>query len=163
MINGAAGVEARSQRIHSIFSAWNQAGILHTVRMTKTRKCIVLLALAGINGSLLAQDIIFTNRMATFTNLEGRVYTSVTLTKADLDGLIWHDDKGSAGRVCYTNLNPALLEQLGIPLDRVHLAKIRAERKAAYDSQYRAAQRSPLPPNTNQMLAGERLRGLVEF
>jgi hypothetical protein len=128
------------------------------VRAASVYTASVLTLLA--TGSLLAQDIVFTNRTATFTNLEGRVYTNVTLVKASLDGLIWSGD--GRGLISYTNLSPAFLKSLGIPSNRIETAKARAQRKGGADAQYRAAQRLAVPPNTNQ-LARERLRGLTEF
>src|ERR1035441_1740632 len=89
-------------------------------------------------GSLLAQDIVFTNRTATFTNRQGIVFKDATLIKADLDGLIWRNG-ASGGRICYTNLEPAFLEQLGVPTNRIAIAKSRAERKFVSDAQYLAA------------------------
>ena len=112
-------------------------GILDTANMIRTSKFAALLAVVWINGSLLAQDIVFTNKTATFTNLQGRVYTNVTLVKANLDGLIWSGD--SIGLVSYTNLSPALLKSLDIPAERIEQAKTRAAQKAAGDAQRRAA------------------------
>src|SRR3974390_380979 len=66
-------------------------------------KAAVFLVLSGL--SLSAQDIDFHHRTASFTNLEGRAYSNVTLVKGDLDGLIWCDKRGSGGRICYTNLS----------------------------------------------------------
>jgi uncharacterized protein YjbI with pentapeptide repeats len=106
--------------------------------MMRTIKFATLLALAWINGSLLAQDIIFTNRTATFTNLQGALYKDATLIKADLDGLMWRSG-ASGGRICYTNLNPMLLKELGVPIERVEIAKLRAGHKAVSDAQYHAA------------------------
>ena len=65
--------------------------------------------IAFFAGAALAQDITFTNRVATFTNLQGTVYKDVTITKGDLDGIVWREGAGG-GRICYTNLSPALLE-----------------------------------------------------
>jgi hypothetical protein len=89
----------------------------------------VLLALTALNGSLLAQDIIFTNRTATFTNLEGRVFTNVTLVKANDYGVVWRGD--GAGMVPYTKLSPQVLESLGIPQERVERSKALLARQAA--------------------------------
>jgi len=75
-----------------------------------------------------AQDILFTNLTATFTNLEGRVYTNVTLLKANDYGIIWKGD--GLGMVPYTNLAPALLTSLGIGYERVEHAKAVADRQA---------------------------------
>jgi hypothetical protein len=62
-----------------------------------------------VRGAALAQDITFTNRMATFSNLEGRLFFNVTLVKANQDGVIWRDGAGG-GSGWYANLNPALLK-----------------------------------------------------
>jgi hypothetical protein len=93
------------------------------------------LCFALFAAGALAQDITFTNKTMTFTNLEGRVYTNVTLVKANLDGIIWRGD--GVGLVFYTNLSPTLLESLGIPYERVQQAKIRAEQKAKAAAQQR--------------------------
>src|SRR5947207_13508744 len=83
--------------------------------------------------SALAKDISFTNRTATFTNLEGQLYQRVQLVRADDDGLIWRDE-ASGGRICYTNLNPDLLESFGISSNRIDIARARAEQKAITDA-----------------------------
>ena len=95
--------------------------------------CFVLFA-----GAALAQDIVFTNRTATFTNLQGIAFKDATLIKADLDGLVWRNG-ASGGRICYTNLDPGFLEHIGVPTNRIAIAKRRAEHKAVSDAQYRAA------------------------
>ncbi|MCX6929397.1 MAG: hypothetical protein NT154_40210 [Verrucomicrobia bacterium] len=77
---------------------------------------------------MLAQDIIFTNRTATFTNLDGRLYTNVTLVKATADGIIWKGD--GMGMVPYTKLSPEMVESFGIPQERVEQAKAKAAKKA---------------------------------
>ena len=93
--------------------------------------------IATITSCSLAQDITFTNCTATFTNLQGNVYAAVTLVRADLDGLIWRDG-ASGGRVSFTNLDSSLLISLGIPVDRVDQARVRAGQKAVADAKYRA-------------------------
>ncbi|MGO8928196.1 MAG: hypothetical protein ACLQU3_15105 [Limisphaerales bacterium] len=55
---------------------------------------IIAVSLLLLGTPLLAQDITFTNKTATFTNLEGRVYTNVTLVKATDYGLVWRDKEG---------------------------------------------------------------------
>jgi hypothetical protein len=87
--------------------------------------------------SALGQDISLTNRIATFTNLQGTVYKNVQLVRGDLDGVIWRND-GGGGRVCYTNLHPDILLWLGIPTNRIALAKARAEHKSVADANYKA-------------------------
>ena len=96
-------------------------------------------------SAALAQDITFTNRVATFTNLQGSVYRDVTLVKGDLDGVVWREGAGG-GRVSYTNLSPALLETWGIPTNRIENAHARALRKAAADAQFGAQPLSQGPP-----------------
>lgn len=100
-------------------------------------KATLLLLLIPAMLSAADQDIIFTNQVASFTNLDGRFYTNVTLVKADLDGVIWRDESGG-GRVCFTNLHPALLQSWSIPLKRIELARERAGRKAINDAKVRA-------------------------
>ena len=95
--------------------------------------CFVLLG-----GAALAQDVTFTNRVVTFTNLEGRLFPNVTLVKANRDGVIWHDG-ASGGLASYTNLSPALLKEWGIPLERIDEARTRAGKRALADAQRRAA------------------------
>lgn len=99
---------------------------------------IAVLPVVWIN-SLVAQDIVFTNRIATFTNLQGRAYKGVRLVKGDLDGVIWREAEGvGGGRISYTNLDVALLDSWGIPTNRIETAKTRAGQKAVKDAQYRA-------------------------
>jgi hypothetical protein len=98
---------------------------------------LAVLALVWIN-SLLAQDILFTNKTATFTNLQGRVYTNVTLVKANRDGLLWRGD--GMGLISYTNLSPALLESVGVPTNRIEQVKTRAAQLAAANAKRRAEQ-----------------------
>lgn len=79
--------------------------------------------------SCFAEDLTFTNRILTFTNLQGKAFVQVELVRADLDGLIWRSGS-MGGRVCYTNLDPLLLESLGIPTNRIKVAQARAESRA---------------------------------
>ncbi len=89
---------------------------------------------AAANG----QDITFTNRTVTFTNLQHQVYSNVTLVKADGVSLIWRDG-ASGGRALYTTLEPAFLVSLGIPTNRIASAKEWAYRKAQENAKYRQA------------------------
>ncbi len=82
--------------------------------------------------------IAFTNKTATFTNLQGRVFKDVELVRGDLDGLIWRRE-ASGGRICYTNLDTEVLESFGISSNRIAVALARAQHKAVADAQYRAA------------------------
>jgi hypothetical protein len=93
--------------------------------------CSKLIALVGLvfgQGCLLAQDIMFTNRVATFTNLDGRLYTNVTLIKATADGIIWKGD--GVGMVPYTKLSLEVAQSFGVPQERVEQAKAKAAKKA---------------------------------
>lgn len=96
-----------------------------------------------------AEDVTFTNRTATFADLQGKLYRRVQLVRGDLDGLIWRDG-ASGGRICYTNLSPDLLESFGISSNRVEVARARAQKKAIADARYRAqviAQPRPKAPD----------------
>jgi hypothetical protein len=89
----------------------------------------VLLAMACAM-SCSAQEITFTNFSATFTNNEGRIFSNVTLSKADLDGVIWRSE-ASAGRISFTNLSAELLTAWRIPTNRIQIASERAAKRAA--------------------------------
>ena len=79
----------------------------------------------------------FTNRVETFTNLQGEVFSQVTLIRGDLDGVVWR--KGaSGGRVCYTNVSLGFLDHLGIPTNRVQIAGRRAAQSALVHSRFLA-------------------------
>jgi hypothetical protein len=94
-----------------------------------------LLALVATLFSTVAQDIIFTNLTVTFTNLEGRLCTNVTLVRANLDGIIWRGN--GMGMISYTNLDLELLKQWGIPTYRVETARSRARQRATVATQQR--------------------------
>jgi hypothetical protein len=96
-----------------------------------------LMVLAITFLSALADDITFTNKTASFTNLQGQAYQRVQLVRGDLDGLIWRDG-ASGGRICYTNLHPDVLESFGISSNRITIARARAQKKAFTDARYRA-------------------------
>lgn len=98
---------------------------------------MVLIVIATALAPAWAGDITFTNRTASFTSLQGQSYKGVHLVRADSDGLIWRDG-ASGGRICYTNLDPELLESLGISSNRIEIARARAEHKAVADARYRA-------------------------
>lgn len=111
-------------------SAWTK-----TVQVNNFMKIVAcLIACIGIRCA--GQEIDLHSRPATFTNLEGRSFEGVALSKADLDGVIWRKD-ASGGRVCFTNLSPALLDLWGIPTNRIEIARSRAERRAMSASQAR--------------------------
>ena len=102
---------------------------------------VILFSLCLGSIQAFATDIVFTNKTASFTNLQGRVYSAVELVRADLDGLIWRE-AGSGGRVCFTNLSVDTLERLGIPTNRIQIAAERAARKTTSDAAIRARLRS---------------------
>jgi hypothetical protein len=76
-------------------------------------------------------------RVATFTNLQREVFAEVTLAHGDSDGVVWRKE-ASGGRVCYTNLDISLLEQWGIPTNRIEIARQRAGAAAASRARVRA-------------------------
>jgi hypothetical protein len=90
---------------------------------------ILVVLLAAFSAK--AQDILFTNKTATFTNLEGRLFKNVEIIRADRDGVIWRDGATSGGRVGYTNLDALFLASWGIPTNRIEEARARAEHWAA--------------------------------
>jgi hypothetical protein len=101
---------------------------------------LTLLAFSVLQAS--ASDFIdLKNRVTTFTNLQGETFTAVTLIRGDLDGVIWRKD-GSGGRVCYTNLNPQLMRDWGIPTNRIAIALARAERASLTRAKARAVARA---------------------
>jgi len=93
------------------------------------------MVLLGLTGSLRAQEIALSNRTATITTLQGRVYTNVTLIKATRDGIIWSG--GGMGLISYTNLTPSFLESLGVPTNRIEEVKAREAQKAAAKAERR--------------------------
>lgn len=107
------------------------------VMLKSMKAALFVIVLATAFQSALAGDILFTNRTATFTNLQGLAYNHVQLVRGDQDGLIWRDG-ASGGRICYTNLHPDLLESFGISSNRIEIARGRAVRKAIADARYRA-------------------------
>jgi len=94
----------------------------------KTMRNAVLVSSLLLSWSASAQNINFTNKTVTFTNLEGRSFTAVRLVHGDLDGVVWMKES-SGGRLCYTNLARELLEEWAIPTNRIAIARARAEHK----------------------------------
>ena len=86
------------------------------------------LCFAIFAGASLAQDITFTNRIVTFANLEGRVFTNVTLVRANENGVVWKGD--GMGMVPYTNLSRSVLASFGVPTQRIAAAKAKADMAA---------------------------------
>jgi hypothetical protein len=104
--------------------------------MTKLH-CLVAILVGIVAQFAHGQDIDLTNRVATFTNLEGKLYSEVRLVRGDRDGVVWREG-ASGGRICYTNIHPRLLEAWGISTNRIEIAAMRAANKAAADAQFRA-------------------------
>lgn len=94
---------------------------------------LVLSVLAVCGGDAIE----FTNRVETFTNLQGEVFREVTLVRGDLDGVVWRKE-ASGGRVCYTNLSLGFLAQISIPTNRVQIARQRAAQSALAHSRFLA-------------------------
>ena len=75
-------------------------------------------------------DIEFTNRVVTFTNLQGRTYRNVGLVRADDRGVVYQSG-GEWGLVRYTNLSAQTIEDLGLPANKINaLANAEKERAA---------------------------------
>src|ERR1019366_3024502 len=85
---------------------------------------LFLVSAQGVLGQT-NQTVYYTNRFATITNLQWRVYQSVQLVRADLDGFIYLQE-GGGGFISYTNLTPATLQEFGVPTNRIALAEQRA-------------------------------------
>ena len=66
-------------------------------------------------------DLVFTNKFATFTNLQGEKFTGAELIHADATQVVFKTNN-IFGAVKFTNLSTATLESLGIPLSRLNLA-----------------------------------------
>ena len=62
---------------------------------------LFLTVLATAFVSAVAEDITFTNKTASFTNLEGRFYSNIRLIRADADGLIWRDEASGGPDLLY--------------------------------------------------------------
>lgn len=92
--------------------------------------------------------VTFTNRFATFTNLQGQTYNRVELVRAD-DRRIIYRCEGGGGTVYYTNLSPATLESLGLSTNRIALAAEQARQEAFQKDQLEAQQRERMKDPAN--------------
>ena len=92
-------------------------------------KGTLLLLILGFVGVAPGQDAItLTNKLVTFTDLQGRAFRDVRLVHADKSGIVWLVPDGiGGGRFPYTNLPPAFLESLGIPTNWTVAAVTTAE------------------------------------
>jgi hypothetical protein len=66
-------------------------------------------------------EMLFTNKVVTFTNLQGAVYKDADLIRASSRDVIFKTN-GDFGTVALTNLNEAAFQRLGIPMEFVQLA-----------------------------------------
>jgi hypothetical protein len=80
-------------------------------------KRILLLLVLGFVGVAPGQDATtFTNKLATFTNLQGEVFRDVRLVRGDGDGIIYRlsihgvEKTDETGRLCRLNLTVHGLE-----------------------------------------------------
>ena len=98
------------------------------------------------------------DRSVTFTNLSGDIYTNVSLAHGNLDGITYFDE-GGGGFVSYTNLSPDLLQQWGIPTNRIGIAAQRAAAKTEQDRQFwatRNAQAQALQAQYDKQIADQK-------
>ena len=97
-------------------------------------KGILLVSVLGLVGVAPGQDAItFTDKLVTFTNLQGQVYRDVRLVRADADGITYREGVGG-GRVRYTDLAPGVLGSLGLDTNRIAVAKARGDFRPAADA-----------------------------
>src|SRR5258708_13865950 len=99
--------------------------------MKKLSLLFAVCCVSGVSTADRLPDIIFTNKVASFTNLQGKAFVGVELVRANNDGVVWRDKEGGMGLVSYTNVSPALLTSWGIPEDRAELMRTREEQKRA--------------------------------
>ena len=134
VVPGASWAQGGAFKLGLAIHRWKRTIALKELIM----KRILLLLVLGFVGVAAGQDTIaFTNKVVTFTNLQGRAFRDVRLVRADLDGIIYQEGATSGGRVYYTNLPVAFLESLGISSNRITAAKARADRQAVTDAAYR--------------------------
>jgi hypothetical protein len=95
------------------------------IKLVDTLSAIALVCSTGVG-----QDIPLHDKVVTFTNLSGKLFDKVVITKGDLDGVIWRSEV-SSGRVSYLDLYPGLLESWGIPTNRIDVAARRKHHRAA--------------------------------
>jgi len=125
----------------------------------RTIKWIAVVCLLAVKSGLAqtSEKIDLKDVTVTFTNVQGDVYTNVSLAHGDLDGITYFFD-GGGGFISYTNLSPDLLTQWGIPTNRIGIAEQRAAAKAAQDKEFwaaRNAQAQALQAQYAQQLAAQ--------
>lgn len=98
---------------------------------------ILMLATSAFAQTNIVIDL--QHRQAAFTNLHGRTYVGQLLT-ADLDGIVYMMADGtSRNKVWFTNLSPSTLESLGIPTNRIEMAKQRSIARIESNHRYETA------------------------
>lgn len=106
------------------------------------------LALSPAGQAQTNSVITFTNRFATFTNLQGQMYSNVELVRAE-DRRIMYRCEGGGGTVYYTNLSPATLEGMGLSTNRIALAAEQARQEAFQKDQLEAQERERMAEPAN--------------
>lgn len=124
------------------------------------RKCILGGCAAAFAFACTGEvaDFTFTNRFATFTNLQGRLYEHVELVRAIGTGIIYRHG-GESELIRYTNLSDQTIEGFGISADRksasVAAEKERAASLAAIAAQEREQMADPANWITVHVIAGQ--------
>lgn len=118
----------------------------------------LIVCLCGVAAGQSTKEITFTNRVVTFTNLQGRTYRNVDLVRADNMGLVYQSD-GQWGMVRYTNLSAQTIQDLGLPADKVtalaDAEKQRAARMEELAAQERERMADPANWATVHVVAGQ--------
>lgn len=69
------------------------------------------------------QDVVFTNRFATFTNLHGEKFNHVQLIRSDAKGIYYtYADSAGGGKIAFTDLSPAVVKGFGLAQDSAEKA-----------------------------------------
>ena len=95
-------------------------------------KLASLFALVGLLALSASAQTWTNGTVMTFTNLLGRDYKSVTLSRSDAYGIVWSGDSGG-GRIKYFELDGGLLRRWGFPENVAALSDRAIAAKAAYD------------------------------
>lgn len=96
----------------------------------------ILAILASCATGWCSDDIELGNKLITFTNNEGHVYSDVLLQRANLDGIVYYTQDGGAGMVKYKDISTNLMASLNIPLERLDTAAKREAADAARKKKY---------------------------
>jgi len=115
---------------------------------------MILAGLASCATGWCSDDIELGNKLITFTNNEGHVYSDVLLQRANLDGIVYYTQEGGAGMVKYKDVDTNLMASLNIPLARLDTAAKREAADAARKKKY-AEQLSALALKQQQDAAAQ--------